>query len=140
MAGEGARILVVDDQADIRDLTAAILTGEGYVVATACNGEEALAAAYRQPFDLILLDINMPGMDGWETLRLTRADDDLASVPVVLFSVRGEVRNRVQGMQLGARGYITKPFTIDELTSGVRRHLESGSGANGTAAGAARSG
>ena len=126
MGGERARILVVDDQEEIRDLTAAILTGDGHLVSTACNGEEALAAAYRERFDLILLDINMPGMDGWETLRLSRADDELAAVPIVLFSVRGEVRNKVQAMQLGARGYITKPFTMDELTSGVRRHLAGG--------------
>lgn len=140
MGGEGARILVVDDQEEIRDLTAAILTGEGYEVSTACNGEEALSAAYRQRFDLILLDINMPGMDGWETLRLTRADDDLATVPVVLFSIRGEVRNKIQGMQLGARGYITKPFTMDELIAGVRRHLEGGPGVTGALTDDARSG
>ena len=140
MGGEGARILVVDDQEEIRDLTAAILTADGHAVTTACNGEEALSAAYRERFDLILLDINMPGMDGWETLRLSRADDDLASVPIVLFSVRGEVLNKVQAMQLGARGYITKPFTMDELTSGVRRHLAGGDGSAGAVSDDARSG
>jgi len=124
MAAVSARILVVDDQAEIRELTAAILSAEGYLVDTAGDGDEALRATYRDRFDLVLLDINMPGMDGWETLRLMRADDRSSGPPVVLFSIRGEIRNKVQGMQLGAAGYITKPFTVDDLLDGVRMQLD----------------
>lgn len=138
MTLDGARILVVDDQGDIRDLAGAILEAEGYRVATAGDGEEALEAIFRDPFDLVLLDINMPGMDGWETLRLLRADDDGARLRVVLFSVRGEIRNKVQAMQLGASGYITKPFSMDELVSGVREHLRDGSGPAARSGGDAR--
>ncbi len=114
------KILVVDDQADIRELTETILATEGYRLKTASNGEEALDAVFDEPFDLVLLDINMPRMSGWETLRLMRADDGLAGLPVVMFSIKGEIRDKSHGMQLGAVDYITKPFTVDELVVRVR--------------------
>jgi len=118
--GDRKRILVVDDQEEIRDLVAAVLAGEGFEVVTAEDGRRALLTAFREPFDLVLLDINMPDMDGWETLRLLKADDGLRGTPVVMFSIRGEIRSKVQGMQFGAIGYITKPFAVDELVAGVR--------------------
>lgn len=121
--GDRKRILVVDDQEEIRDLVAAVLAGEGFDVVTAEDGRRALLTAFREPFDLVLLDINMPDMDGWETLRLLKADDGLRDTPVVMFSIRGEIRSKVQGMQFGAIGYITKPFAVDELVAGVRAAL-----------------
>ncbi len=66
----------------------------------------------------------MPGMDGWETLRMLRADDRLEDLAVVMFSIKGEVSDKVQSLQEGATGYITKPFVVDELVSRVRRALE----------------
>lgn len=119
-----ARILVVDDQREIRDLTRAILENAGYSASTAASGRDALQAVREARFDLVLLDINMPGMDGWETLRLLKADDILASVPVVMFSVKKEVSDRVQGIQEGAVGYITKPFEVDALLSRVGSALD----------------
>lgn len=118
-----ARILVVDDQADIRSVTELVLAGAGYGVRTAGDGNEALRRLREGSFDLVLLDVNMPGMDGWETLRLLRADPGLASVPVAMFTVKSEIRDKVHGLQAGAVDYITKPFASDELLARVARLL-----------------
>ena len=118
------RILVVDDDADIQVLTSTVLASAGYDVATASNGREAIAMVRAATYDLVLLDINMPEVTGWETLRLLRADDVFADLPVVMFSVKGEVRDKVHAMQEGAMDYITKPFVVDDLVSRVRRLLE----------------
>ena len=121
---EPQRILVVDDQREILDLTATVLTSAGYAVVTVSSGGEALGQVAETAFDLVLLDINMPEMDGWETLRLLRADDQLQELAVVMFSVKGEVSDKVQSLKEGASGYITKPFVVDELVSRVQRVLE----------------
>ena len=117
------RILVVDDQADILELTALVLAGAGYAVDQASSGAEALERLSAGSYDLVLLDINMPEMDGWETLRLIRADESLGDLPVVMFSVKNELRDRVIGMQEGAVDYIAKPFEVDQLLFRVRRVL-----------------
>ena len=117
------RILVVDDQDDIRETARVVLAGAGYEVVTAPGGREALRLARAAPFDLMLLDINMPDLDGWATLKLVRADDDLESLRVAMFSVKGEVRDKVTSLQDGAVDYITKPFGIDELVARVARIL-----------------
>jgi len=120
---EGQRILVVDDQQEILDLTATVLSSAGFAVVTASSGGEALDRVGGESFDLILLDINMPEMDGWETLRLLRADEQLEELPVVMFSVKGELSDKVQSLKEGASGYITKPFVVDELVARVQRVL-----------------
>ena len=120
---DGQRILVVDDQQDIRDMTALVLSGAGYRVDTVDSGESALTTLERDRFDLVLLDINMPEMDGWETLRLIRCDEELTGVPVVMFSVKGEIRDKVEGLQEGAVDYVTKPFIVDDLIERVGRVL-----------------
>lgn len=118
------RVLVVDDQEDIRETTRLALAGAGFSVTTAPSGREALRLARAAPFDLMLLDINMPDLDGWATLRLIRADSDLARLPVAMFSVKSEVRDKVTGLQDGAVDYITKPFAIDDLVDRVTRILD----------------
>jgi len=118
------RILVVDDQQEILDVTTAVLGGAGYEISTAGSGSEALDRLGYEPFDLVLLDINMPGSDGWEVLRLIRADEMLAALPVVMFSVKGEMQDKVAGMQEGAVDYITKPFQVDELIARIERILQ----------------
>jgi len=120
------RILIVDDQTDILEMTELVLAGAGYEVATANSGVDALDQLALHPCDLVLLDINMPGMDGWETLRLIRADDGLAQLPVVMFSVKAELRDKIFGMQEGAVDYITKPFEVDQLLYRIRRVLDAG--------------
>jgi DNA-binding response OmpR family regulator len=122
------RILIVDDQTDILQMTELVLAGAGYEVATASSGIDALDHLALHRCDLVLLDINMPGMDGWETLRLIRADDGLVHLPVVMFSVKSELRDKIFGMQEGAVDYITKPFEVDQLLYRVRRALDSGHG------------
>ena len=119
-----SQIVVVDDQPDIREMTALVLEGAGYEVVTKATGIEALEYLACHTCQLVLLDINMPDMDGWETLRLIRADDDLSELPVVMFSVKNEVQDRVLGMQEGAVDYITKPFEVDQLLYRVRRVLD----------------
>jgi DNA-binding response OmpR family regulator len=120
----GRRILVVDDDADIQALTSTVLAGAGYEVALASNGPEALQALREAGFDLVLLDINMPDMSGWETLRLLRADEAFEDLPVVMFTIKGQVRDKIHAMQEGAIDYITKPFVIDELIARVERLLD----------------
>lgn len=122
------RILIVDDQTDILEMTALVLSGAGYEVSTAASGIEALDHLALHPCDLVLLDINMPVMDGWETLRLIRADNGLAHLAVVMFSVKAELRDKVFGLQEGAEDYITKPFEVDQLLYRVRRIFDAGRG------------
>jgi len=101
-----------------------VLADAGFDVGTAPSGREALRVIRESPFDLVLLDINMPDMDGWQTLRLMKADDAGRDLPVVMFSVKSELRDKTHGMQEGAADYITKPFRAEELVSRVRRILE----------------
>jgi DNA-binding response OmpR family regulator len=123
---QARRILVVDDSPEILDVTRTVLNSDGYSVVAVPSGEEALERLGDEPFDLVLLDINMPGMDGWETLRLIRADDELYDLPVVLFSVKGEVQDKIMGLQEGAVEYITKPFVVDDLLDRVRAVVAGG--------------
>jgi len=118
------RILVVDDDRDTTELTALVLRGAGYAVIEAHSGAEALQKAHTESPDLVLLDINMERMDGWETLRLLRVDDATRSLPVAMFSVKYDLREKLQGMQLGATDYITKPFAHDDLIRRVQRIFE----------------
>jgi DNA-binding response OmpR family regulator len=124
------RVLVVDDQEDIREMARLVLTAAGYEVQTARSGREALTLARESSFDLMLLDINMPELDGWATLRLLRADETHDDLPVAMFSVKSEVRDKVAGLKDGAIDYITKPFGVDELVSRVSRILAAASGAS----------
>ena len=129
---EARRVLVVDDQEDVREMARLVLTGAGYEVATARSGREALRLAREAPFDLMLLDINMPELDGWTTLRLLRADETHDDLKVAMFTVRSEVRDKVAGLKDGAIDYITKPFGVDELVFRVSRIL--GAAAEGASA------
>ncbi|MFQ5671292.1 MAG: response regulator transcription factor [Acidobacteriota bacterium] len=116
---EVQRLLVVDDDVDTARTAADILRRAGYQVETASSGKEALRRVERTLYDLVLLDINMPGMNGWELLKMLKADDATAGMPVAMFTVRGEVRDKVHGLQEGAFDYITKPFGVDELRERV---------------------
>ena len=123
MSEQQPKILVVDDQREILELTATVLSGAGFVAETTDSGREALGRLAEETFDLVLLDINMPEMDGWETLRLLRADDRLDDMPVVMFSVKGELSDKVHSLQEGASAYITKPFVVDEFVARIKRVL-----------------
>lgn len=116
-----ARVLVIDDQADIREMARLVLTGAGYDVVTASSGREGLKRVREGGFHVVLLDINMPELDGWATLRLLRADEAHDDLPVAMFSVKSEVADKVASLKDGATDYITKPFGVDELVSRVSR-------------------
>jgi len=113
------KILVVDDEGDILHFLELVLREKGYEVATASSGHEALTRAQMAKPDLILLDIMMPQMDGWEVLKLLRVDDETSDIPVAMLSARTEAKDRVQGLQEGAVDYICKPFSLDELLAKV---------------------
>jgi DNA-binding response OmpR family regulator len=118
-----AKILVVDDQEDILQTTALVLTKGGHEVATASNGYRAIETATRMRPDLILLDIEMPRMDGWEALRLLRLGDTTRDIPVAMFSILFDLSEKVRALKYGAQDYITKPFSMDELLQRVERIL-----------------
>ena len=109
------KILVVDDEDDILQFLELVLREKGYDVVTAASGQEALTRAQIEKPDLVLLDIMMPQMDGWEVLKLLRVDDETADIPVAMLSARTEAKDRVQGLQEGAIDYICKPFALQEL-------------------------
>jgi CheY-like chemotaxis protein len=117
-------VMVVDDDADILDMTRLVLEGGGYRVVRARGGQEALRRLEEASPDLILLDINMPGMDGWQVLRMLKVDERTAGIPVAMFSIKMEVRDKLHGLQEGAFDYIPKPFSTEDLLSRVRRIFE----------------
>jgi CheY-like chemotaxis protein len=109
-------VLVVDDETDIRAAVSELLAEEGYQVLDAANGEEALQKARAFHPDVVLLDLMMPGMNGWEFRAQQKGDPELAQIPVIVLSALG----RVQG--LDAAGYLQKPFELDDLLTAVRDH------------------
>lgn len=115
------KIFVIDDEIEIVELTKMILEKEGYLVMGTSSGVQIFEQLKDYRPDLVLLDINMPDMDGWEVLRSIKMDPYFSSVPVVLFTIRSELRDKIHGMQWGAYDYITKPFSYDELVSRVQR-------------------
>lgn len=126
MAGDASKVLVVDDQEEILDLTATVLVSAGYEVVTVNSGAKALDLLGDERFDLTLLDIDMPGMNGWQTLRAIRSDDTLARLPVVMFSVNSRIEDKVEGLKEGALDYLCKPFAVDELLDRVQRAIGPG--------------
>ena len=113
-------ILVVDDEASITDLVCDLLQAEGYRTCACYSGAEALAAFRADAFDLVILDIMMPGMDGFEVCRKLR---DTSDVPIVFLSARGEESDQVIGLTLGADDYVRKPFRPRELVARVKARL-----------------
>jgi two-component system KDP operon response regulator KdpE len=118
MAGE--RILVVDDEPQIRRALRTALAGHGYDVTLAEDGQDALVRIPTIRPQIVVLDLVMPGLDGFEVLRQTRS---WSSVPVIVLSARGQERDKVAALDLGADDYLTKPFGIEELLARVRALL-----------------
>ncbi len=116
----GSRVLVVDDETRMIDFIRMNLELEGAKILSAKNGLEALDQVRRHNPDLILLDIMMPQLDGYETLRMLR---EFSSIPVVMLTAKGEEEDIVKGLELGADDYITKPFGVRELVSRVKAVL-----------------
>lgn len=109
------KILAVDDEPAILNLIRQLLLRHGYEVFTAGDGDAALNAAYDLHPDLILLDLMLPGMDGWEVCRRIKADPELKEIPVLMLTARRDERDLVEGLNLGADDYVRKPFSTAEL-------------------------
>lgn len=125
MSGETRqRILVVDDDEHIRKSLAQYLEMEEFDVDVASSGPEALSQAGRQTPDLILLDIMMPGMDGFEVVEKLRQEAPTRQVPIILLTARGQDTDVIKGYQLGVSSYLTKPFNLDELVDTIREVFE----------------
>ena len=123
MAESCGNILVVDDtKMNLRILVEA-LGNEGYRVRPALNGEIALEAAQKEVPDLILLDILMPGMDGYQVCETLKQDENLKEIPVIFISALDEVGDKMKGFRAGGVDYISKPFQTEEVLARVRTHL-----------------
>lgn len=114
------RILVVDDEPTLRETVGYNLRHAGLEVELAEDGQSALSAVRERPPDLVVLDVMLPGMDGFQVLRALREE---STVPILLLSARGEEHDRVHGLELGADDYLTKPFAMRELLARVRAML-----------------
>jgi two-component system OmpR family response regulator len=112
------RIMIVEDDAVLARGVARLLESEGYAVDVVARGEQAILAAEQERFDLVILDVGLPGMDGFEVLRRLRAQAE--RVPVLLLTARDAVDDRVHGLDLGADDYVAKPFAMSELAARVR--------------------
>src|SRR5216110_3010957 len=119
-AAEKSRVLVVDDEPQITRVLRTVLTSQGYQVRTAAEGESALSNFAEWRPELVITDLYMPHMDGVELCRRIRA---VSSVPIIVLSVKGEERTKVEALDSGADDYVTKPFGIDELLARVRAAL-----------------
>lgn len=115
------RVLVVEDQAEIRSIVEKYLLKEGYDVLTACDGFEALAAFNDSTVHLVLLDIMMPGIDGFEVLKEIRK---VSEIPVIMLTARENEIDRVKGFRTGVDDYVIKPFSANELMLRIRRLLQ----------------
>ena len=111
----GYKILVVDDEPDVLRMLQVVLARRGYDVLAAPTGIEGLVTAQGERPDLILLDIMMEGMDGWEVLKLLKLEPETHDIPVVMLTARLEPRDKIRGLQEGAVDYVTKPFSVREL-------------------------
>src|SRR5690606_115286 len=114
-------LLVIDDDDKITSMLRRSLAFEGYKINTASNGEEGLQKLMEEEPDLILLDIMMPGIDGWEVCRRIRESG--SNVPILMLTAKDEVASRVKGLDIGADDYLVKPFALEELLARVRALL-----------------
>jgi DNA-binding response OmpR family regulator len=120
MATSPRRVLVVDDDSDLRLLVEKLLSGAGYVVESAADGRAALRAFHATPADIVVLDVSMPELDGFETLERLR---DLSDVPVILLTARSGEIDKVRGFRAGADDYVVKPFGRQELLARIEALL-----------------
>ncbi len=117
------KILVAEDEPDIRELVAFTLRFAGYEVVTAANGEEAVQLAMKEMPDLVLMDVRMPRMTGYDACRAMKANPELKDIPVVFLSAKGQETEIATGIEAGAEEYLLKPFAPDQLTERVRAIL-----------------
>ena len=118
-----AKILIAEDERDIRDLITFTLGFAGYEVVAAANGEEAVNLARQETPDLVLMDVRMPRMTGYEACAMMKADAKLKDIPVIFLSAKGQDSEIQAGLQAGAVEYLLKPFAPDQLTARIQAVL-----------------
>ena len=116
-------VLIIEDEKLIIVSTQMVLEAAGFRVESATNGEDGIAKAKSLTPDLILLDIMMPGIDGWETLTRLKRDPETATIPVIIFTAREHARGHQKSAEMGAADYFRKPFEPDELIELVEKHV-----------------
>ena len=113
-------ILVAEDDRDIADLIAHYVERSGWTPHTVASGDDALARARKQPFDVVILDVMLPGMSGLEVCRALRADTATNAIPIIMVTARAEETDRIIGLDIGADDYLAKPFSPNELVARIR--------------------
>jgi DNA-binding response OmpR family regulator len=118
-----AKIVIAEDEPDIRDLIAFTLRFAGYEVVTGSNGEEGYELTRKEKPDLVMMDVRMPKMTGYEACKKIKADPDIAHIPVIFLSAKGQETEISSGLDSGAEEYLLKPFAPDQLTERIRAVL-----------------
>jgi phosphate regulon transcriptional regulator PhoB len=116
-------ILVIDDEQDILDLVSYNLQKEGFSISTSKNGEEALTLVRKESYDLIILDLMLPGIQGMEFCKILKGFEESASIPIIMLTAKSEELDKVLGLEIGADDYMTKPFSPRELTARAKAVL-----------------
>ena len=119
-----SKILVVEDEQDIRDLLVFNLQKNGFNVRAIDNGEKALSLIRNDNFDLILLDLMIPGISGFDLTRILKNDDETSEVPIIMLTAKGEESDIVKGLEIGAQDYITKPFSLKVLMARISKVIQ----------------
>lgn len=117
---EAKRILVVDDDSDVAKLLSLLLTGEGFKVSQAQDGQEALDKARQEKPDLLILDVMLPKLDGYKVARMLKFDEKFSHIPIIMLTAKIQEHDRELGLEMGADEYINKPFDNQELILKVK--------------------
>ncbi len=120
-----AKLLLIDDDATLTKALRLYISRAGYEIHSACNGLEGVRKLFELKPDLVLLDVMMPQLDGWETCKRIR---EMSTVPIIMLTARGQEADRVKGLELGADDYIAKPFSLKELEARIRAVLRRANG------------
>ena len=118
------KALVVDDDPKIVTLISFILRKEGYIIVTASNGEEGIEMAKKESPDIMLLDLMMPGIDGYKVCEIMKADPELSRIPIIMLTALNDGKSIEEGIKKGANWYITKPFEAAHLIKRVKKLIE----------------
>lgn len=126
--GKGApvadkKILIVDDEVHIRDIIKFRLQVEGYEILEASNGRNAIDIMMSDKPDLVVLDIMMPDMDGWEVCKFAKGQSETKDIPILMLTAKTDIRDKIQGMVVGANDFVTKPFSPNDLVQRVSKLL-----------------
>ena len=116
-------VLVVDDSPTVRKFVSVSLSMQGFNVVTACDGMDALEKLPQKKFDLMITDLNMPNMDGFELIKAMRENPEYAQLPVVILTSLGDEANKEQGARLGVGSYLVKPFSLEKIQYEVSKYV-----------------